>query len=75
MQNTKEVMQTGLYFYLIRYTFQDCYREYTNVSITKDRYIFSDEIELTPIEDFGDYVLSDTKLSKPVEEWLILKGE
>lgn len=75
MQTTKEIASTGLYFYLIRYTFDKCYKEFTNVSLTKDRYIFSDDIELAPIEDYGDYLLSDCKVNNPVEEWLLLKGD
>lgn len=71
----KEVMQTGLYLYLIRYNLPNCYLELTNVSITKDRYVFSNELEAVPIEDLGDYIISDQKLQDPVEEWLILVDE
>lgn len=28
------------------------------------------EGELFPIEDFGDYILSDEKIDNPFEEWL-----
>lgn len=71
----KEVMQTGLFIYLIRYTLPDCYLEITDVSITKDRYVFAPELELVPIEDLGDYIISDQKLSDPVKEWLMLVDE
>ena len=64
-----------MFLYLIRYDYKDCCKSFENVSITDERYVFSEDIELIPIEDLGDYVISDAKLDNPVEEFLTLCGE
>jgi len=62
----KQIMSRGLFLY----TFPNGTPVERKVDLTFDGWVIWSESETCPIEDLGDYVISDFPLEDPFSAWL-----
>lgn len=67
------VYKDKYYLYIINPNYDGGYKLIDNVTLTLDRLVYKkDELEATPIEDLGDYLISVEPVENPFETFLNL---